>query len=138
MKKLKLLLNIGTADKEKLGLKETQEGKTVSVGEKVAQELLSRGWAAPEGEDAPVASAVKPSRQATAAPAGVPVAIRDDDDSAGDTSSDADTSPVSASNATEAIDQIGRMRSRDRLQHVVDNDPRMTVKDAARKRLAAL
>lgn len=51
---------------------------------------------------------------------------------------DADDSPVSDTNATEAIATVEKMRSRDRLQHVIDNDPRVTVKEAARKRLAAL
>lgn len=51
---------------------------------------------------------------------------------------DADVSPLSGEDATHAIDQIGRMRSKDRLQHVIDNDKRTTVQDAARKRLEAL
>jgi hypothetical protein len=49
-----------------------------------------------------------------------------------------DDSPVSDTNADEAIEQVGRMRSKDRLQHVIDNDKRSTVQDAARKRLEAL
>lgn len=52
--------------------------------------------------------------------------------------SDADESPVSDTNADEAIESIGRMRSKDRLQHVIDNDKRSTVKEAAQKRLEAL
>lgn len=51
---------------------------------------------------------------------------------------DADASPLSDTDATHAIDQISRMRSRDRLQHVIDSDKRTTVQDAARKRLEAL
>lgn len=47
-------------------------------------------------------------------------------------------SPVSESNANEAIAQIANMRSKDKLQHVIDNDPRVTVKEAAKKRLAEL
>lgn len=137
MKKLKLLLNIGTADKEKLGLKETREGQTVTVGDKVAEELLSRGWAALEGQNAPAPSA-RPGRQATAAPAGIPVAIVDDE--AGDAEeSDADeTSPIADLNADEAVEAVGRMRSRDKLQHVIDNDTRVSVQNAAKQRLSQL
>lgn len=47
-------------------------------------------------------------------------------------------SPVSDTNADEAIEAVGKMRSRDRLQHVINNDPRVTVKEAAKRRLAAL
>lgn len=50
----------------------------------------------------------------------------------------ADESPLSDTNADEAIEAVGRMRSRDRLQHVVDNDKRATVKAAAQKRLDEL
>lgn len=49
-----------------------------------------------------------------------------------------DHSPVSAKNAAEAIEQIGNMRSKEKLQHIIDNDPRVTVKDAATQRLAAI
>lgn len=47
-------------------------------------------------------------------------------------------SPVHQSNVAEAIATIENMRSKDKLQHVIDNDPRPTVKEAAKKRLAAL
>lgn len=50
----------------------------------------------------------------------------------------ADNSPVSDSNAADAINQIGKMRSRDRLQHIIDNDQRVTVQDAAKRRLAEI
>lgn len=48
------------------------------------------------------------------------------------------TSPVASENATEACDEIGRMRSKERLQSIIDNDTRVTVKEAAAKRLADL
>jgi hypothetical protein len=51
---------------------------------------------------------------------------------------DDDDSPLSDSNVDEAIESISRMRSRERLQHVVDNDSRVSVKNAARKRLESL
>lgn len=47
-------------------------------------------------------------------------------------------SPVSDSNADEAIEAIGRMRSRDRLQHIVANDKRVSVQKAAQERLDSL
>jgi hypothetical protein len=50
----------------------------------------------------------------------------------------ADESPVSADNAHEAIDQISRMRSPDKLQAIIDTDTRPTVKKAAKDRLDAL
>jgi hypothetical protein len=141
-KKLRLLLNIGSADQQRLQLKENQEGKTVTVSEPVAKELLTRGWATSTDSDAPAPEARPSRKQATEAPAGVPkidiaggqVDMDDDDDD----DDSADTSPVSASNADEAIDQIGRMRSKERLQSIVASDPRTTVKEAARKRLGAL
>ena len=48
------------------------------------------------------------------------------------------TSPVAALNADEAIVHVGAMRSKDKLQSVIDNDSRVTVQEAARKRLAEL
>jgi hypothetical protein len=50
----------------------------------------------------------------------------------------ADESPLSDTNADEAIEAVGRMRSRDKLQQVVDSDPRATVKAAAQERLNEL
>lgn len=40
--------------------------------------------------------------------------------------------------AADAINAISRMRSVDRLTHIADNDKRVSVRDAAQKRLAAL
>lgn len=143
MKRLKLLTNIGTADRDKLGLKETQEGKTVSVNDAVAKELLQRGWASEDGVR-PAPEARPPTRQASDAPAGVSIPsdakIVGGADSGGDVEEvdDADESPVSGDNAGDAIDQISRMKSRDKLQHIVNSDPRATVKKAAQDRLGAL
>src|SRR5690349_4484889 len=50
--KLKLLLNIGSIDARRLGLKHTLEGQTVDVPKPVADELLAKGWAVPPGTDA--------------------------------------------------------------------------------------
>lgn len=46
--------------------------------------------------------------------------------------------PVADVTATEAIDKIGRMRSKEQLQTIVDTDQRATVKAAAEKRLGEL
>lgn len=73
----------------------------------------------PDDEPAP-----KPAKRGKAA------ASADDDT--------ADTSPLSDEDAAHAIDQIGRMRSKDRLQSVIDADKRKTVQDAAKARLEAL
>lgn len=156
MKKLRLLLNIGTADRDKLGLKETlvtetrdgrptkvkrgtQEGDTVTVSDAVAKEMLARGWAElASGEPSNVPLA--PPKQATEAPAGITVppdaAVSDEEEAAA--AEEADASPVSDENAHDAIDQISRIRSRDKLQSIIDNDKRQSVQDAARTRLAAL
>lgn len=56
----------------------------------------------------------------------------------GSEETDADTSPVSDSNATDAVEQVGRMRSTEKLQQIVDSDKRSSVKDAAQKRLDEL
>ena len=42
---LRLTLNIGTPDAQRLGLKKTLAGETVDVDEPTARYLLSRGWA---------------------------------------------------------------------------------------------
>lgn len=46
--------------------------------------------------------------------------------------------PVDQLPANEAIDQISRMRSRDRLKEIVASDQRPTVVQAARKRLTEI
>lgn len=45
--KLTLVVNIGTIDNRRLGLKHTLAGETVDVPEKIADELLRKGWALP-------------------------------------------------------------------------------------------
>lgn len=52
--------------------------------------------------------------------------------------SDTEDSPVGDQTAEEAKDHISRMRSSEKLQDVIDNDPRVTVVEAARKRLDEL
>ena len=51
---------------------------------------------------------------------------------------DDEVSEVSTLNATEAKDAISRMRSVEKLQHIVANDERKTVKEAAEFRLEEL
>lgn len=47
-------------------------------------------------------------------------------------------SPVVDQTADEARDHISRMRSAEKLQEIIDTDQRVTVQEAARKRLAEL
>lgn len=68
MKKLKLLLNIGKRDAQRLGLQETLAGKSVSVAADVADEMLRRGWATEPDRDAPAPHAA-PTTSATLPPA---------------------------------------------------------------------
>jgi hypothetical protein len=51
---------------------------------------------------------------------------------------DADESPLSDENVTDALDLITRMKSKDRLQHIIANDKRATVQKAAQARLDVL
>jgi hypothetical protein len=67
MPSLRLLLNIGSRDAQALGLDETREGQTVSVSDKVAAELIGRGWAAAEGATGPAPEA-RPSSSTTPRP----------------------------------------------------------------------
>jgi hypothetical protein len=150
-RKLKLLTNLGTIDAAKLGIdtdpEGLQAGKTVSVDEKFVDIMVKNAWAAPEGAKA----AVAPGRVAKPLPDRMP-----DDPAAllpgekpgkvtakvegeeGDESEEEEDSPVSDMNAPEAIEAIERSRSKDKLQHIIDNDQRSTVQDAARKRLESL
>lgn len=43
---VELKVNIGTNDARRLGIEKTREGEQVDVPEKVAAEMLSKGWAA--------------------------------------------------------------------------------------------
>lgn len=47
-------------------------------------------------------------------------------------------SPVESLNARDAIESIEAMRSKDKLQSIIDTDPRVTVQEAAKKRLESL
>jgi hypothetical protein len=73
-KKLKLALNIGTADAQRLGLDKVKAGETVDVESKeAADELLHKGWAVEPGQDAPqVAAAPAPAPVVAAVPVGPP------------------------------------------------------------------
>lgn len=79
-KTLTLVLNIGTKDAQALGLKETLAGKTVTVDDKVADELLSRAWATEAGKTTLDRSA-RPHSSAEAAPGeGQPIEGADAED----------------------------------------------------------
>ena len=47
-------------------------------------------------------------------------------------------SPVANDNAHEAVEKIANMRSKDKLHGIADNDHRVTVQEAAKKRLAEI
>lgn len=68
-----------------------------------------------------------------------PEALSPEPDEPSVLASEPDThSPVGDELAPEAIDEIGRMRSKEKLQSIIDSDERVTVQEAARKRLAEL
>lgn len=71
-------------------------------------------------------------------PPACPVAPLKEAAKGADDNGDEEESPVSNENADEAIDAISRMRSLDKLQHIIDTDPRKTVQEAAFKRLEAI
>lgn len=50
-KRMKLLLNIGSKDAARLGLKNTMEGETVDADDKVETALLRNGWAVVVGDE---------------------------------------------------------------------------------------
>lgn len=122
--KITLARNIGTDDLRRFGvltgsdpedlrdsLATYSKGKTVDAPEHFHDYLTKRGLGAVEVKGVSRSPSVK----------GVP-----------------DESPISDTNVAEAVEQIGNMRSKDKLQHIIDNDPRVPVKDAAKKRLASL
>jgi hypothetical protein len=47
-------------------------------------------------------------------------------------------SPVADKNASDAIEGMSHLRSKDKLQQIIDHAKRVTVQEAARKRLAEL
>ena len=115
--KLKLRTSLGTKDTKAFGLggKPLERGAVVDVTTAQA-EAMRKKYKAVFDESETVRGVA-----ATPAVRGVP-----------------EESPVSDTNAADAIEAIGRMTSKEKLQHIADNDPRVTVKDAAKKRLAAL
>jgi hypothetical protein len=61
-----------------------------------------------------------------------------EDEGGSDAGTQTTATAVSSLNAPEAKDHISRMRSADALQKIIDNDERVTVKDAARQRLTEI
>jgi hypothetical protein len=116
-KNVKLAINIGEQDRQKFGLandydlKDLTEGKSISVDEKFIPHFIQHGWIATDDATAKRAEAPKV---------------------------DTDNDPVADLTAPEAVDKISRMTSKDRLNEIVANDQRATVKDAAKKRLQGL
>jgi hypothetical protein len=62
---VKLKLNIGTNDARKFNLLERDAGKTVSVDDTVAGELVKRGWGVVEDGGKPDVKAHRPGRTPT-------------------------------------------------------------------------
>jgi hypothetical protein len=137
--RLKLKRSIGREDLKKLGLNDQDDpnaakAATVYVEESVhdfkkdvAEQLLKRNLG--EQTNEPVTEHQETLHAVPARPAITAPAVE---------TTEADESPVSADNAHEAIDQISRMRSPDKLQAIIDTDTRPTVKKAAKDRLDAL
>jgi hypothetical protein len=128
--------NLGTIDAKKFGLdyKKCQKAMTVDVSADLAAELKERNLVLSPEEaknDELIQSALGVSKEEftkTVKGEAKSPAIKGVEEE----------SPVSNENAAEAIADIGNMRSKEKLQHIVDNDPRVTVKEAAKKRLASL
>jgi hypothetical protein len=138
--RLKLTRSIGSEDLKKLGLHNHENDPNAAKAAKVyvegsvhdfkndtAETLLKRNLGEQTNEpvtEHPETLHAVPVRPTITAPA--------------PETTEADESPVSADNAHEAIDQISRMRSPDKLRAIIDTDTRPTVKKAAQDRLDAL
>lgn len=66
--KVKLTLNIGTADQKRLGLTNALADSVVAVADASAKELVKRGWGVIVPEEAPAPKPVSP----TTAPSSTP------------------------------------------------------------------
>src|SRR5688572_9013883 len=158
---LELVTNVGFIDQEKYGLPEevvNNEGAIVTVDERVANILtkvlnVARPPEAKKDHDEAVhrqaVQAVLPAvkarlareeaeKEAEAMLRGGHTRVGVGRQKPGPPSSEADESPLSETNASEAIDQISRMRNQDKLNSIVSTDSRPTVKAAAQKRLDEL
>lgn len=115
MPQVKLARSLGAPLQKALGLedktgKKFVENATVDVSDDVAKAL----------EDAKLLVHDEPEAEEEATPEAPGV------------------SPVVDQTAAEAIEHIANMRSKPKLQAIIDNDTRPTVQEAARHRLAAL
>jgi hypothetical protein len=128
--KITLTTNIGSDDLRRFGvleggdpaalrksLDDYSRGKTVDAPEHLGEYLLKQGL----GTVGVQGVAQSASIHGTPADATVTAA-----------------SPVQDSSASDAIRDIGTMRSKDKLQEIIDRDQRSTVVDAATKRLKEL
>lgn len=154
-KKVKLLLNVGWQDADGLGLshltaEDLAEGQVLDVDEMIAEKLV-RGLKCAEFYDASKemkakAASNKPAsareRFGTVVPPARQVSDFDDEEEDNEELDEEDDdgveSPLADAHADEAIDRIGRMRSAEKLQEIIGSDTRVTVQEAARKRLAEL
>jgi hypothetical protein len=121
MPKIKMLRTLGTQAHKKDGIPFNrvderdvpyQEGQTYDVSQEVADKLFEKKLAehADSFHAVPQAASLR----------GVP------------------PEHVSQTDEAEAIKTIGKLKDKEQLQHLVDHDSRANVKEAARKRLAAL
>lgn len=116
--KYKFTSNLGSEDALAVGLdfKECTQGSVVDVPDEAAKSLLEKYPALLEEPEKSLKAIAKEP-----AVVGVP-----------------EESPVHDEGAREAIDEISRMTSKPKLQHIIDNDKRKTVVAAAKERLASL
>jgi hypothetical protein len=118
--KVKILRNIGSVDLRKLGATDRDdllEKAVVDVPNDLGQALIELKLAEP-----PNVRGVGP------APSVRGVTEEQEEEE----------SPVDGLNVTEAVPKVLAMRSKEKLQHIIDNDKRATVVEAAKKRIAEL
>jgi hypothetical protein len=144
--KVKLLLNIGWQDAEAIGLhdftaEELAEGAIIEVDEVQSDKMVNRMKCAAVYDPRQEKMTAKTTKAAgTARTHFAPAEIQGDETTVvvEDEADEELESPLADANADEAIDRISRMRSPEKLQEVIDTDPRVTVQEAARRRLAEL
>jgi hypothetical protein len=148
--KIVMRVNLGSIDAKAHGLDHSklQQGMEADVSKGAAEWLIKEGHAVPASkvvkEPDPPAPVVNVAAVAPRpAVRGIPQ-VADDvkadkpSDDEGDEGEGDDESPVHDIPANEAIDKISRMRTKERLEHIANNDQRPTVKAAAEKRLGEI
>lgn len=123
--KVKMLCNLGTLDQAKYDIPDgsqkglpPRDGDVISVNEKQAHALVDLLRCAVSADSANTR-------------------IVEQSQDVSDESVEVE-SPVVEETAQDAIDRISRMRSAEKLQEIIDTDQRITVTEAAERRLAEL